>query len=56
MSTDYEGPKVDFAAILCGNKAPKNDIPFQPPFDLDTRRVDAERPSEKGLMSGASEG
>ena len=48
--------KVDFAAILSEDIAPKNDIPFQPPSDLDTRRVDAGRPSKKGLIGGASEG
>jgi hypothetical protein len=45
-SMDYDGP-VRLATLLYGDKASKDNISFQSPSDLDTRREDAGRPSKK---------
>jgi len=51
-SMDYEGP-FGLAVFLYERMSPKDHPSFQSPFDLDTRRKDAERPSEEGLIFDA---
>jgi len=53
-SMDYDGP-IGLATVLCGDIISKDHTPFQSPSNLPTRREDAERPSEEGLLCGATE-
>jgi hypothetical protein len=46
--------QISIAVVLYGKVTPKNQISSQSPSNLDTRREDAGRPSEKGLIIDAA--
>lgn len=48
-STDYEGPELFLQGPIQKDDLERPPF-FQSPFNLNTRREDVERPSEKGLI------
>jgi len=52
-SVDYDGPESVLQRSSTEIKPKKGQISFQSPFDFLTRREDAKRPSEEGLLFDA---
>jgi hypothetical protein len=53
---DYEGPKSVLQGSSLRAITQEDYCPSQSPFNLDTRREDEERPSEKGLILWRQDG